>query len=145
MGPISIISGIIAFFNSPFGKWLGVALIGVVIFFAGDIRGRRIEHAKCEAAAQRAVAAANQQDQKARQEVAVQAEETIKDLRTQKEQADGKLAQLELQLKALPIDAPCLYGADDRPSSGRVREDKRNGKGAGNPGTPRPAIVSPAR
>lgn len=145
MGPLAILSLAYNFFTSAIGKWVGVGLLGVLIFFAGDIRGRRIQHAKCEAAARAAQVAADQQDRKARQEVAAQSEETIKGLQTQKETADGRIAQLELQLKGLPIDAPCLYGVDDRPASGRVRNDGKPAKGTGNPGNSRPAVLPPTR
>jgi len=146
MGPIwAVVSLAVNFFSSPLGKWAGIGLIGAMLFFAGDIRGRRIQHAKCEAAAAKAQQAANQQDANARQEVAKQSEDTINALRGQKEEADGKLAQLELQLRGLPLDAPCLYGAGGKPASSRVRNDEKSGAGTSNPGPARPAGVPAAR
>lgn len=142
MNPIAIA---FAFFTSPLGKWAGIGLVGVLLFFAGDIRGRRIEHAKCEAAAKAAIIAANQQDSKARKEVADQSESTIADLKTQKDKSNARVVELENQLRTMPMDAPCLYGAGGQPASGRVRNDGGNASPrTGNARTPRPAAVSPA-
>lgn len=143
LGPVvAFFGGIVAFFSSPLGKWVGIAILGVAVFFAGDIRGRRIANEKCARAAQAAQAAANQQDTTARTEVDNQSSATIDELRGQKEQADGRVAQLEAQLRGLPLDAPCLYGADGKPATRRVRNDGVNpGTGTGDAGPTKPAGV----
>jgi hypothetical protein len=135
--------GIFTFLTSPFGRWVGVGLIGVAVFFAGELRGRRIANDKCEAKAQEAIRAANQQDAKARAEVSQQAETTINDLRGQKEKADARLALLEKELSVRPLDAPCMYGADGKPAS-RVRNQPVPAPRASNPGTPRSPSLPPA-
>lgn len=118
MNPLAIL----AFITSPIGRWVGVGLIGVSLFFAGELRGRRIANEKCEAAAQAARIAANQQDSKARKEVSDQSEATISSLNEQKDKANARVAELETQLKTIPLDAPCLYGADGKPATGRLQQ-----------------------
>jgi hypothetical protein len=135
--------GIFTFLTNPFGRWVGIGLIGVAVFFAGELRGRRIANDKCEAKAQEAIRAANQQDAKARAEVSQQAETTINDLRGQKEKADARLALLEKELSVRPLDAPCMYGADGKPAS-RVRNQPVTTPRASNPGTPRSPSLPPA-
>lgn len=135
--------GIFSFFGSPLGKWAGIGLLSVAVFFAGELRGRRIANEKCEARAQEAIRAANQQDANARKEVQQQSEATINDLRGQKEQADARLALLEKELSIRPLDAPCMYGADGKPAS-RVRSQPSPAPRASNPGPSRPTSLSPA-
>lgn len=138
------ILGIISFLTSPLGRWVGIGFIGVAVFFAGELRGRRIANDKCEAKAQEAIRIANQQDATARAEVSKQAEATINDLRGQKEKADGRLALLEKELSVRPLDAPCMYGADGKPAS-RVRQPAASPTPrASNPGTPRSPSLPPA-
>jgi hypothetical protein len=131
-----------SFFGSGIGKLVGIGAIIVAVFFAGELRGRRIANEKCEAKAQEAIRAANQQDANARKEVQQQSEATINDLRGQKEQADARLAQLERELSVRPLDAPCMYGADGKPAS-RVRNQPAAAPRASNPGASRPASVPP--
>lgn len=142
MNPLAILG----FLTSPIGKWVSVGLLGVALFFAGELRGRRIANEKCEAAAQAAQIAANKQDSKARKEVAEQSEATISSLNQQKDEANARVAELERQLKVLPLDAPCLYGADGKPASSRLRQlPKGAAPRAGDPGASGPAGVSPPR
>ena len=140
------ITGAIAFLSSPIGRWLGIGVIAVAVFFAGDLRGRRIANEKCEAAARAARGAADKQDDKARTEVRQNDDQTIADLRGQKEKADATIAQLQLQLNAMPLDAPCLYGADGKPATRRVRQPAESpAPRAGNPPASRPSVLSPTR
>lgn len=141
MNPLAILG----FFASPLGRWVGIGLIGVVVFFAGELRGRRIANAKCEAAAQAAKRAADQQDAKARSEVQQQAEATINDLRSQKEKADARLVLLSQELSTRPTDAPCLYGAGGKPAPRKLQQlPKAPAPGAGDPRASGPTVISPA-
>lgn len=140
MGILSIIS----FLTGPIGRWLSIGLIGVAVFFAGELRGRRIANAKCEAAAQEAKRIAGEQDKKARTEVLQQSDATITELRGQKEKSDARVAQLEQELIARPLDAPCLYGADGKPASG-VRRQSTPAPRASNPRATGPASVPATR
>lgn len=140
MNPLAIF----AFLGSPIGKLVAIGLVGVAVFFAGEIRGRRIANAKCEAAAQAAIVAAGKQDAKAQTEVNQNTEATIAELRGQKEKADAELAKLQLQLSAMPLDAPCLYGADGKPAASRVRKPSA-APGASNPPASRPTVLPSAR
>lgn len=139
MNPLSIVSVVISFFGSPVGKWVGYGLIAVAVYGAGDIRGRRVEHAKCEAAARAAQEAANKQDAQAREDARKNDQDTIASLQDLKGKSDAELAKLKLQLSALPTDAPCLYGVDEQPAN-RVQRAPP-GSGARDKGHPRPALV----
>lgn len=139
MNPLAIL----AFLTGPIGRWVSIGLIGVAIFFAGELRGRRIANANCEAKAQEAIRAANQQDAKARTEVQQQSDATLQELRGQKEKADARVAELQLQLSALPLDAPCLYGADGKPATRRVQPQSSPAPRASNPRASGPTSLSP--
>lgn len=138
---MSALLGIVSFFTSPIGRWAGIGLLGVAIFFAGDIRGRRIEHAKCEAAAQAAKEAAVAQDRKAQQQLDTNNSSTMDELSKQKDAADARIRDLEKTLADGVID--CVYGADGKPATGGVQS--RPGAGAGNAPAARPARVPTPR
>lgn len=135
--------GIVSFLTSPIGRWVGIAGIGALLFFAGEFRGRRIANEKCEAAAAAARQAADKQDEKARTEVSQQSETTLNELRGQKEKSDARIAELENELRLRPLDAPCLYGADGKPATPRLRQPSTAPR-TGNPPASRPAGVPPA-
>lgn len=129
----------LAFFQTTLGKYTMVGLVVFGAYLAGDVRGRRIEHAKCEAAAAAAAAAAKQQDAKAHADAEQNANDTIAALQDQKGKADTRVAELEAQLRTLPLDAPCLYGAGERPAqrvrnnAGKGTSDKKHSGPAGVP------------
>lgn len=120
----AIIQGIIAFFSTSVGKYVGYGLIAVAVFAAGDLRGSRIERAKCEAAAQAARIAAQEQDKKANDDQMADNAAAIDDLNTQKDKANARVTELEAQLKSRPKGASCDYGPDGKPSTGGVRNDR---------------------
>jgi hypothetical protein len=97
--------GIIAFIPAFIWKWLAIGLIAVVIFYAGDVRGRRIEHAKNQAAIEAAQAAANRQDQQAQTDVNTQDAEVTKQLMEQKKVDDAAIEDLQRRLAAAKQDA----------------------------------------
>jgi Sec-independent protein translocase protein TatA len=152
--------GFLAFVFSPIGRLLGVAVAIAIAFGAGDIRGSRIEHEKCVAAAQAAKEAAAKQDTAAQQEVQQQDTEVTTQLKEQKEKDDATIRDLQKQLDeaqarpapapvivgqpakpAQPIATPCLYGANGAVPS-RVLDDPRSR--APDKAAPKPAVVPAA-
>lgn len=89
-------------------KLVGAGLILLLVFYAGDIRGRRIEHAKCEAAAAAAQTAANAQDNQAGREIAAQDVQVTEELKRQKQANDATIANLKDRLRSQTA-APCVY------------------------------------
>lgn len=89
-------------------KALAVGAILISVFYAGDIRGRRIEHAKCEAAAARAQAAADAQDSQAGKDLAAQDMYVTEELKRQKQADDATIANLKARLRNQSA-APCVY------------------------------------
>jgi hypothetical protein len=131
----------ISFITSPVGRWVGViALIGMA-FLAGDIRGRRIEHTKCEDRARAAADAAVAQDRSAQKELDASNATTLEELSKQKETSDARVRELEKTMADGIVQ--CVYGADGKPDLGGVR--KQSGKGAGDPPAARPARVPSPR
>lgn len=166
--------GFIAFIPAFIWKWLAIGLIAVVIFYAGDVRGRRIEHAKNQAAIEAAQAAAARQDQQAQTDVNTQDAEVTKQLMEQKKVDDAAIEDLQRRLAGAKQDADranqqaynaaskngskatacppvnsCLYdksNADpDDTGAGGVRNDANRRPGAGNKKPARPTVVPPAR
>lgn len=137
MNPLAILG----FLTSPLGRWVGIGLIGVTLFFAGEFRGRRIANEKCEAAAQAAKEAAVAQDRKAQQQLDANNSSTMDELSKQKDAADARIRDLEKTLADGIIE--CVYGPDGKPVTGGVQS--RPGSGAGNAPASRPARVPTPR
>lgn len=89
-------------------KLVGTGLILLLVFYAGDIRGRRIEHAKCEAAAAAAKTAADAQDNQAGREIAAQDVQVTEELKRQKQADDATITDLKARLRSQST-APCVY------------------------------------
>lgn len=143
MGPLAILSMVTSFFGSALGRYIGIGLIAVAVYAAGEVRGRRVATDACKAAAFKAKEAAKTQDQVAQENVNVDNDATVDMLQKQKEKADGTIASLQLQLNARPLSAPCLYGPNGRPASGGVRAPNASG-GAGDTNHPRaPLVLAP--
>jgi hypothetical protein len=122
-------------------------MIGMA-YLAGDVRGRRIEYAKCEAAAKAAQQAADAQDLQAAKDANSDAAQVMDELKKQKEASDAKLAELQQRLAtaSVPVGAPCLYGDGDMPASAPAGSVRGNdGTGAGNPKYPGPARLPQPR
>lgn len=103
-------------------KLIATVAIGVAIFVAGDIRGRRIEHAKCEEKARLAQNAANAQDLEAERQGRAQDLEITNALTQQKKVDDERIEKLQQELSK--ANSKCLYdksNADPEPSSRRLR------------------------
>ncbi len=160
MGFLLAFRGMIAFIPAFIWKWLAIVLIGVVIFFAGDVRGRRIEHAKNQAAIDAANAAAKQQDTQAQTEVNTQDAQVTQQLQEQKKADEDAIEDLKRQLEAsrdaeqkayqsaeaergkkptakaprCPPTPACVYdksnGDPERSGSDSVRDNGKSGSGA---------------
>lgn len=140
MAALSFLTGALGFFQTTVGKWVGVGLLCTMAYFAGDIRGRRIEHAKCEEKARQAAEAAVAQDRTAQKQLDTNNATTLEELAKQKETADARIRELEKTLADGVID--CVY--DDRGAPARSMR-KQPGKGAGNAPASRPAVVPTPR
>lgn len=132
-------------------KCLALVVIGLCLFFYGEIKGERVEHAKCEAAAAAAQTAANDQDLQAEKDAHANDLEIVNNLKMQKQVDDAAIDTLKIQLAKRPAGSKCIYdksNADpDDPSAGSVRNDGgRPAKaGAGNKKSPRPTLLPTAR
>lgn len=140
MDPLSAIRIALAFITSPVGRWVGVGALVVMAYFAGDIRGRRIEHAKCEKRAEEAAAAAVAQDRSAKKSVEDSTAATLQELKQSKDAADARVQKLEKTMADGIVD--CVYGDNGQPA-GRVRDNA--GKGAGDAPNPRPSRLPTPR
>jgi hypothetical protein len=119
-------------------KWLAIVLIALCIFFYGEIKGKRIAEAKCEAAAKVAQQAANDQDLQAEKEGRAQDLEITNTLIEQKKVDDAAIETLKAQLaKRTPAAvAKCLYDKDNadpdsQPAPRSVRVPKPRAAKAG--------------
>jgi hypothetical protein len=105
-------------------KLLFSILVLAIVFVAGDIRGKRVARAQCEAQAQRAQTAADKQDLQAEKEGRAQDLEITNALTQQKKVDDETIAKLQAQIKQRPTSAPCVYDkstADPELRRGRLR------------------------
>lgn len=126
------IVGAISFFTSPIGKWISVGLLIVMAYGVGDLRGRRIEYEKAEAAARAAQKAADDQDLQAAKDANSDAARVMDQLKKQRETADASIAALQNQIATMsaPTGAKCLYGDSDTPASEPVARGVRSHAGA---------------
>lgn len=115
----------------PTWVWKMVAVLAILmsVFLYGYTKGKGVERARCEAAAQRAQEAANTQDREADRQVQEQDQQTVTVLTQQKAKDDEVIRQLEAKLAAAAKkkDAagnPCVYdrsNADPDDPPRRVR------------------------
>lgn len=153
LGIPAVASRIIAIVPAFVWKWLAVLLIALCIFFYGQIKGKREEHAKCEAAAAQAQTAANDQDLQAEKDAHANDLEIVNNLKMQKQVDDAALETLKKQLTQRPAGSKsCLYDKsngdpDTGSATGGVRNDGgRPAKaGAGNKKYPRSSFLPSAR
>jgi hypothetical protein len=105
---MSVIAGIFAFYSAIpdwLKKLIATLLIGLTIFTAGDIRGKRVARAQCEEQAKRAQRAADAQDLQAEKEGRAADLEITNALTQQKKVDDDKIAALQKQLAG----SKCVY------------------------------------
>lgn len=98
-----------------------IAVLGMV-FAAGDIRGSRVERAKCEERARLAQDAADRQDLQAERDGRAQDLEITNALTQQKKVDDETIERLRKQLSA--TGSKCVYdksNADPEPRGRRLR------------------------
>jgi len=119
---------VLAFYNAIpdwLKKFLGTIIILLAVFLAGDMRGRRVVRAECEARAQQAQQAADKQDLQAEREGRAQDLEVTNALTQQKKVDDETIAKLQADLAKRSAAAPCVYDkstADPEPRSRRLRQ-----------------------
>lgn len=109
---------IIKIITSPVGKYIGAGLILLAAYTAGDIRGRRAESHAWKAATAEAIQKAKEQDRIAHEQAAKDDQATIAQLKTEKDQSDARIAELEDQLQSRPADPACVYGRGGKPAGG---------------------------
>lgn len=135
MPVFAIITAALKFITSPVGRYIGLGAMLIVVYFAGDVHGRRIEYAKCQKAAEAARVAAAAQDQRAAEVVRRDADGVIAELKDQKDKSDAKIAELEARVRSRPGGAPCVYGPRGEPAGG-VRDNGRPRASAPRPSGP---------
>lgn len=135
----TIITGAVSFLLSPIGRIVGAAALIFMAYLAGDVRGRRVEHEKCEAAAAQARLAAAHQDADAQQQAQKNNLDTLSALKDSKEKSDARVRELEGTIANSVIS--CNYGDGGKPAGG-VRD---GGKGAGDAPVARPARIPTPR
>lgn len=117
---------ILAFYNAVpdwLKKLVATVLIGLAIFTAGDIRGKRVARAECEEQARRAQRAADAQDLQAEKEGRAQDLEITNALTLQNKADQDAIADLQRKLATQP-SAKCVYDkstADPDTSRRRLR------------------------
>jgi hypothetical protein len=131
---------VVSFLTSPVGRWVGVAALIGLAFLAGNIRGARIEHAKCEERARVAAEAAVVQDRTAQKQLDVNNATTLEELNRQKEMSDARVRELEKTMADGIVQ--CVYGDDGKPAGGMRKQPR---KGAGDAPAARPSGVPAPR
>lgn len=111
IGPI--IAGIAAVVPSFVWKIAGVALLALALIGYGEVRGKRIERAKCVAAAEQARREADFQDRKAQTQTDKIDEAVLGELRAQKEKDDVELEKLRSELSKRPPGRSCALTESD--------------------------------
>lgn len=126
MGYLLALRGAVAFIPPTVWKGIGIAVLVVSIYLAGDVHGRRIETAKCEAAAAAAQKAADQQDIQAANELRDQATQVSDSLRNQKKVDDDAIDALRARLASRAPNAKCQYdGTNADPGDAPRRSARR--------------------
>jgi hypothetical protein len=112
----SVTSSLAAFFSTPVGKWVAVALLGAGLYLFGDIHRGRLDEAryaaKWEAAVRQADAARALRDEAIRRAVSVDADQRIAAIQRESEQLQTKVAEYERALSASNAVA-CRVSPDD--------------------------------
>jgi hypothetical protein len=115
---------ILALVPSWLWKYIGIGLVGVAIFVAGDIRGARVANEKCAAAARKAQVQADKVDTRADKDTRTDESDFAKQATEQKRIDDAEMGRLRDELAKRPVPERCvLTGPDadslwyDRPAS----------------------------
>lgn len=108
---LPLLSAAVEFLKTPLGQVIAAVAIAVVLFFAGDIRGARVESTYYQ---KREAAAASEAAQKieAQKELAAQlAHKQAAELQQENQDLNQKVAEYEKALSARK--GSCPLGADD--------------------------------
>lgn len=115
-GAASLASSVAAFFSTSFGKWVGIALIGVGLYLFGDVHRGRLDaaqyEAKWQAAARLAEAERAARDETIRRAVSADADQRIAAIQRESEQLQVKVAEYE-QALATSNAVACRVSPDD--------------------------------
>jgi hypothetical protein len=118
----SMLSAAVAFFSTPAGKWVGIALIGAGLYVVGDVHRGRLDQArftaKWEAAVRRSELERSARDEAIKREVSADADRRIAEIQRESDQLQTKVAEYEQALSASNAVA-CLVSPDD---ARRLRE-----------------------
>lgn len=112
----SLASSVAAFFSTPVGKWVGIALIGVGLFLFGDVHRGRLDaaryNAKWSEAVRQADSARSARDEAIRKAVSADADQRIAAIARESSQLQDKVAEYERALSASNA-ARCVVSPDD--------------------------------
>lgn len=112
----SVFSALVAFFSTPFGKWVGLALVGAALYVAGDLHRAALDRARYQAewaaAVERAEAARVLRDAAIRRDVAADADRRIGEIQRESQHLQTKVADYEKVLSRSNSSA-CRLSADD--------------------------------
>lgn len=112
----SVASSVVAFFSTTFGRWVGVALIGLALFMWGDLRATHRERAACKAEIAALVAEgkklAENRDRDIAAAVKAAVDKAIADLKKLNDDLERKVAEYEAELAKRP-NPGCRVTPDD--------------------------------
>lgn len=91
----SALSGAVSFFSSPFGRWVGVALLGAGLYAVGDIHRGRIDAAKWRAAVEKTERAAAARDATIRAEMTASAAERVAAIKRESDDLQKRVTDYE--------------------------------------------------
>jgi len=118
----SVFSAVVTFFSTPFGRWVGIALIGAGLYLVGDVHRAVLDRAKYRAELTAAVKQADEaraaRDAEIKQQITADAEQRIAAIARETEQLQSKVADYERTLSTANAGA-CRATDDD---ARRLRE-----------------------
>ena len=147
-GLASLSAAVVNFFATPFGRWVGIALIGAGLYVVGDVHRAVIDRGKYQARWAAAVEAADRlrarRDEEIRRHVTADAERRVAEIARESEQLQTRVADYEQALstsnvvacRATDDDARRLRGlwsaadAAARRGAGGMRERPAGGRAA---------------
>lgn len=121
---------VVGFFKTPLGQVVGLALLLVVAFLAGDIRRTRIAAAERRAEIAAATAAAAERDATIKRDVAGDAAARILKIKAERDALETRANDYEANLKLSPRPGCRADGDDVRDYDERMRELSKRPLGA---------------
>jgi hypothetical protein len=118
---IDLVKAAIAFFSTPVGQAIGIVLISIAVFMAGDLHRARQDAIALKAYIARAEQARKDRDVEIKLEVAADANARIHDIDAQKIALESKVSDYEKALAARGANACRATDDDVRDLSRRLR------------------------